>query len=235
MSDVQIDDFGRRQRKQSQGGDNWLGHIRAAVVSTIVLTILLGGVYPLVVWGIARLPGLRDKADGSLIVEKDGKVRGSRLIGQAFTGKGYFHPRPSAAGSGYDASLSGGTNWGPTNAKLVAGIADDPATKDVDESVAGVPQLAAAYRELNGLKPGEPVPADAVTRSASGLDPHISPRNAQLQLARVARERGLPEDRVRRLVEQHTDLPDLGVFGEAAVNVLTLNLALDEAVKIANK
>lgn len=229
MSEAKVYHSGGSNRSAPAANEGWASHLRAAVVSTLVLTLLLGGLYPLVVWAISRLPGLREKADGSLIVSQDGTVRGSRLIGQAFTGKQYFHPRPSAAGAGYDAASSSGTNWGPTNAKLVAGVPDDPATPDADESVAGVPQLAAAYRETNGLSASEPVPADAVTRSASGLDPHISPRNAELQVKRVARERNLPEDRVRQLVSEHTASPDLGILGDAGVNVVTLNLALDAA------
>lgn len=228
MNDNDNIDYGGVQRTTGNGDVPWTKHLRPAVVSTLVLTLLLGGFYPLAVWAIGRLPGLRHKADGSLIVDASGQVRGSKLIGQTFTGAGYFHSRPSGAGSGYDASLSSGTNWGPTNAKLVAGIPDDPATKDVDESVPGVPQLAAAYRTENGLKADEPIPADAVTRSASGLDPHISVRNAELQVTRVARERGLSPDQVLPLVRKNTDRADLALLGEAGVNVLLLNLDLNQ-------
>jgi K+-transporting ATPase ATPase C chain len=153
---------------------------------------------------------------------------GSDLIGQGFSAAAYFHPRPSAAGAGYDASASGGTNLGPTSAKLIHGIhrtlasgGDDPGNFD------GIGDLAAAYRERNGLAAGAPVPADAVTRSGSGLDPHISPANAELQVARVAKARGLPEESVRRLVARNTRGRQLGFLGEPRVNVLLLNLALD--------
>jgi K+-transporting ATPase ATPase C chain len=149
------------------------------------------------------------------------------LIGQSFTGPGYFHPRPSAAGAGYDAANSGGTNLGPTSAKLVNGVQDNPATKDTDGSFAGIKQLAQSYRKENGLPSGAPVPADAVTRSASGLDPDISPANAYLQAARVAKARGIPLDQIKRLIHEHTTGRQLGFLGEPRVNVLALNTALD--------
>jgi len=188
--------------------------------------VLCGVVFPLVITGIAQL-GFRRQANGSLI-ERDGRIVGSHLIGQGFSGPGYFHPRPSAAGGGYDAAASGGTNLGPTSDKLINGIhkklpngQDDPGNFD------GIRDLAAAYRQENGLPAGTALPADAVTRSASGLDPDISPANAELQVGRVAQARGLPADAVRRLVLAHTAGRTLGVLGEPRVNVLELNLALD--------
>jgi K+-transporting ATPase ATPase C chain len=153
------------------------------------------------------------QANGSLIVQ-NGQVVGSELIGQNFSSDKYFQPRPSAAGeSGYDAIASGGSNLGPTNKKLID----------------AVEQRADAYRKLNGLGPSDPVPGDAVTASASGLDPHISPANAALQAARVARARRLPEQQVRDLVARYTEGPQWFLFGEPRVNVLMLNLALDGA------
>jgi len=188
--------------------------IRGAVASTLILALVCCGLYPLIVFGIAQAL-FHDKANGSLIVEKDGTVRGSKLLGQQFAGEEYFHPRPSAAGNGYDAANSGGSNLGPTSQKL------NDAIKDRIE----------AYRKENGLKETDGVPADAVTASGSGLDPHISLRNAVLQTARVAKARNLGEDKVRALIQQYTDSPDLGVLGEAGVNVLKLNLALDALEK----
>ena len=209
--------------------DSWAARLRAAVVSTAVLTMLVCGVYPVVVWGISQTL-FPQKANGSLLTAPDGKtVIGSQLIGQAFTGERYFHPRPSAAGLGYDPSSSGGTNLGPTSDKLLRGIADDPATADVDESYAGVKQLVAAYRQTNGLPDATPVPADAVTRSASGVDPHISPANAKLQAARVARARGFSEADVLAAIGRHTEGRTFGLLGEPRVNVLMLNRALDAA------
>jgi potassium-transporting ATPase KdpC subunit len=182
--------------------------IYPAIAITVVLTVLLGIIYPLVVTGLAQVifPG---QAAGSLI-EKDGKVIGSRLIGQSFSGPGYFHSRPSAAGSGYDATASGGTNLGPTSQKLFE---------------TNVKTAADALKEEN---PNAPIPVDLVTASASGLDPHITPAAAEFQVPRIARERRMSEDEVRRLVSQHTEGRQLGFLGEPRVNVLELNLALDE-------
>ena len=184
--------------------------IRGAVMSTLVLAVVCCGLYPLLVFGIAQTV-FRDKANGSLIVDKDGTVHGSKLLGQQFADAKYFHPRPSAAGNGYDAANSSGSNLGPTSQKL------NDAIKDRIE----------AYRKENGLKETDAIPADAVTASGSGLDPHISLRNADFQTPRVAKARNLAEDKVRVLIHQNTDSADLGVLGEPGVNVLQLNLALD--------
>jgi K+-transporting ATPase ATPase C chain len=210
----------------TMSSDGWVTHLRAAILSTVAILILVSGIYPLIVWGLSQVL-FSHKANGSLIYSADGNTPiGSELLGQAFAGEGYFQPRPSAAGGGYDPSSSGGTNLGPTSEKLLNGIANDPAT-EADESFAGVKQLAEAYRAANGLAIDAPVPADAVTRSASGVDPHISPSNAKLQAPRVARVRGMNEADVVKLIDANTDSRGLGVLGEAGVNVLKLNLALD--------
>jgi potassium-transporting ATPase KdpC subunit len=184
---------------------------RAAIVSTLILVVVCCGLYPAVVWAIAQLafPG---KANGSLIVDQTGTERGSALIGQGFTGAKYFHPRPSAAGNGYDAANSCGSNLGPTSQKLNDQIKD----------------RIAAYRKENNLPDTEAVPADAVTASGSGLDPHISVRNAELQVARVAKARGVSADTVRALILRNTDSPTWGLLGDPGVNVLKLNVALDK-------
>jgi potassium-transporting ATPase KdpC subunit len=200
--------------------------LRPALLLTVFFVLLTGLAFPVAVWAIGSL-AFPDRASGSLLRDAQGKPVGSGLLGQSFARREYFHPRPSAAGSGYDAANSSGTNLGPTSDKLVKGIQDDPATKDVDETYLGFGDLAQAYREENGLAPDAPVPADAATRSGSGLDPHISPRNAELQVARVAKARNLAEARVRLLVTAHTQPRTLGIFGEPRVNVLELNLALD--------
>lgn len=201
--------------------------LRPAILLTLLFILVTGLAFPAAITGIAQVV-FPHQANGSLITQ-NGKVVGSEIIGQNFSKPEYFHPRPSAAGSGYDASNSSGTNLGPTSDKLINGIADDPATKDTDESYSGVKQLAEAYRKENGLAPDAILPADAVTRSASGLDPHISPRNAELQAPRVAKARGIDEARVRELIAANTDKPFVGVFGDPAVNVLKLNRALDAA------
>ncbi len=152
---------------------------------------------------------------------------GSALIGQQFTRPEYFHPRPSAAGSGYSGESSSGTNLGQTSAKLFEGTADDATTKNVDESFTGIKQLAEAYRKENGLAASFAVPVDAVTRSGSGLDPHISLANAKIQAARVAKARNLPLSDVLKAVKQYTQNRDFGFLGEPRVNVLLLNLGLD--------
>jgi K+-transporting ATPase ATPase C chain len=177
-----------------------------AVLYTIVTTALLGIGYPLLITGIARV-AFPKQASGSLI-EKNGDLIGSSLIGQSFSGDNYFHGRPSAAGIGYDPTSSGGSNYGPTNKKLIDRIASDTAIAQTDH-------------------PGVPVPIDLVTASASGLDPDISPAAAEYQVARIARKRKLSEDVVRGLVAQHTTQRLLGLLGEPVVNVLELNLDLD--------
>ena len=188
---------------------NLVAELRASIAATLLLAVLCCGIYPAVVWAVGQ--GLfSGKANGSL-VRVDGKVAGSSLLAQGFTAPKYFHPRPSAAGQGYDAANSSGTNLGPTSKKL---------TEDVKQRVAD-------YRTENGLAPDARVPADAVTSSASGLDPHISVRNATLQAARVAKARGIGEKDVLAKVGAHTEGRTLGLLGEPRVNVLTLNLSLD--------
>src|ERR1035437_2134046 len=187
-----------------------LSQLRQAVIVTLALAVVCCGLYPLIVFGIGQ-PLFPAKANGSLIVDAGGVVRGSRLIGQPFAADKYFHPRPSSAGNGYDPTSSGGSNLGPTSQKLRDAIA----------------QNITDYRSQNGLATNAPVPADAVTGSGSGLDPHISPQNAALQADRVAKARGLKSEQVRDLITQNTDRADLGFLGDPGVNVLRLNLALD--------
>jgi potassium-transporting ATPase KdpC subunit len=200
----------------------------ASLRMVLVFTVITGLIYPLVVTGVAQA-AFDDEADGSLVENAEGEVVGSSLIGQSFTEPQYFHPRPSAAGDGYDPTLSSGSNLGPTNDRFLTGEADDPSTPDVDESFDGVAARVEAYRAENGLDDDVRVPVDAVTASGSGLDPHISVANARLQADRVAEERGTPTGEVLALVDDHTDGRALGILGEDAVDVLELNLALDEA------
>jgi len=178
-----------------------------SVLMTIATTVLLGIIYPLVVTGLSQVL-FPHKANGQLI-EANGKVIGSRIIGQAFSSPGYFHSRPSAAGNGYDATASNGSQWGPTNQKLVDRVKGD---------------VAAAQAENRGV----PIPIDLVTASASGLDPEISLAAAAFQLPRVAKARGISEEQLRQLVAKHTDNRQLGFLGEQRVNVLELNLDLDK-------
>lgn len=199
--------------------------LRPAILLTLFFILVTGLAFPAVITGIAQV-AFPHQANGSLITQ-DGKVIGSEIIGQGFAKPQYFHPRPSAAGNGYDAANSSGTNLGPTSDKLINGVADDPKTKDTDESFDGVKQLAEKYRKENGLAADALLPADAVTRSASGLDPHISPRNAEFQADRVAKARGMDIAKVKELIAANTDAPFIGVFGDPAVNVLKLNRALD--------
>ena len=186
-------------------------------MGVIVLTFVTGCIFPLVLFALGRL-FYSSQAGGSLVT-RNGVVVGSRLIGQDFSRPEYFHPRPSAAGTGYDGASSGGTNLGPSNRKLIEDVR----------------QQAEKYRINNGLPPDATVPIDAVTRSGSGLDPHISPRNAALQVSRVARARGLSEDVVRRLVDGHTQGAQVGFMGNARVPVLELNLALDQAAPLKSR
>jgi potassium-transporting ATPase KdpC subunit len=205
-----------------------LGQLRPAIMSVLVITLVFGLLFPFAITAVAQVV-FHHQANGSLI-EQGGKVIGSELIGQNFSAPGYFHPRPSAAGNGYDASNSSGTNLGPTSDKLINGIHKKlPNGKDDPGNFDGIKDLAAAYRKENGMPDNAPVPADAVTRSASGLDPEISPANADLQVGRVAKARSLTEDQVRSLVGENTAGRTLGFIGEPRVNVLKLNLALDQA------
>jgi K+-transporting ATPase ATPase C chain len=186
-----------------------INELRISLIATLCLAVLLCGIYPAVVWGIAQclFPA---QANGSLI-EVQGQVIGSSLLAQSFTGKGYFHPRPSAAGDGYDAVSSGGSNLGPTSQKLVD----------------AVKERIAVYRAENKLAPEVLIPVDAVTASASGLDPHISVKNALLQASRVAQTRGISEEALRKMIAVRTEGRDIGIFGEPRVNVLMLNLDMD--------
>ena len=186
---------------------NLLKHIYPAIAMTVVLTLLTGIIYPYAITGLAQVL-FKEKAQGSLI-ERGGRVIGSRFIGQPFTGPGYFHSRPSAAGSGYDGTASGGTNFGPTSKRLIEEM------------------VKPAAKSRRAENPNALVPVDLVTTSSSGLDPHITPAGAEFQVPRLARERGVAEDELRRLIREHTEGRQFGVLGEPRVNVLELNLDLE--------
>ena len=193
--------------------------LRSAVMVTLIFAVVCCGLYPLVVFGVAQV-FFRDQANGSLIVDANGTVRGSKLLGQQFIADKYFQSRPSAAGNGYDATSSGGSNLGPTSSNLATTIT----------------QRIADYRTANGLATNALVPADAVTASGSGLDPHISLRNAELQAPRVAKAHNLSVEKILAVVRANTDPASLGFLGEPGVNVLKLNLALDQlGSQTANK
>jgi potassium-transporting ATPase KdpC subunit len=197
------------EASKPEGLKNLLSQVRISILATLSLALILCVVYPLVVWGVSQAL-FPYRANGSLVVRK-GTIVGSGLLSQGFRDPKYFHPRPSAAGQGYDAAASGGTNLGPLSRKLIETV--DQRVKD--------------YRAENNLSPETRVPADAVTSSGSGLDPHISIENAQNQAERIARVRGVSKNLILKKVEAHTDGRDLGILGEPGVNVLLLNLDLD--------
>lgn len=188
---------------------NLFAEFGRSIAATIFFAVVLCGIYPLIVFGVGQLL-FPHQANGSLLVDKSGKIRGSELLAQNFTGAKYFHPRPSA--NNFDAQNSGGSNLGPTSSNLLAQIS----------------QRISDYRSDNNLATNAIVPADAVTASASGLDPDISVANAEIQLPRVAKARGLSEEQLRKIVQQNASSRDLGIFGEPRVNVMTLNFALDQ-------
>jgi K+-transporting ATPase ATPase C chain len=192
---------------------NIIKNIKIGLISMVIILVIVCGIYPVIVWGIGQVL-FSHQANGSLIVH-GGKIMGSSLLGQGFIGTKYFHPRPSAAGTGYDGASSSGSNLGPLSMKRI-----DILAKRVSD-----------YRAENSLGSETPVPADAVTASASGLDPHISVKNALLQSSRVAKARGLSEEYVRAKIIENTEGRDLGIFGESRVNVLLLNLDLDKGKK----
>jgi K+-transporting ATPase ATPase C chain len=198
--------------------NNLIAQLRISLMATLSLAAILCGIYPLTVWVLSQ--GLFPaNANGSLVMG-NGKILGSSLISQEFTGPKYFHPRPSAAGHGYDATSSGGSNLGPLSRKLVETVR----------------QRVNDYKSENNLRPDALVPIDAVTASASGLDPHISVKNALIQAPRVAKARGLNEDLVLKQIKLHTEGRELGILGEPRVNVLMLNLALDStSMSLASK
>jgi K+-transporting ATPase ATPase C chain len=270
-----------------------LNHLRVSLIATVILTVICCGIYPLIVWGLSQAM-FHDQANGSLITDSSGAIIGSKLIGQSFSATRYFHPRPSAAGSGYDPTSSGGSNLGPTSAKLINGTTKPttmPAPRPTDPPVSGPDavdydgiklrlvnycsenniafELLWVQKDADGrelltvadkkvfitekgeidaaklvtafndgtraltVKAGEQIPADAVTASASGLDPHISPENAMMQLNRVADARKMSAQAVKQLIENNTDGRALGFLGEKAVNVLALNLALDQIAPVS--
>jgi len=189
-------------------------NLKIAILMTLVTTVLLGIIYPLVVTGLSQAL-FHDKANGQLVY-RNGQVVGSKIIGQGFTAPGYLHSRPSAAGNGYDAANSGGTNLGPTNQKLIDRVKSDTAA-------------------LQAENPGQPVPVDLVTTSASGLDPDITPAAAEFQVPRIAKARGISEQQVRETIARHTDGRQWGFLGEPRVNVLAVNLELDKLSKQSSR
>ena len=191
-----------------------LKEIKTSLIITLVLLVICCGVYPLVVFGAGQLLFAR-QANGSLVLDDKGNPIASTLLAQNFTADKYFNPRPSAAGTGYDSTSSGGSNYGATSQALHD----------------AVKQRVADYRKANNLTDSQPVPADAVEASGSGLDPHISLKNAALQVSRVAKARGISEDDLKALVAKYTDGPDFGILGEPGVNIVKLNLALDGKYK----
>jgi len=193
---------------------NILKEIKTSIIVTLALLIVCCVIYPLVVFGAAQLLFPR-QANGSLVLDGGGKPIASTLLAQNFTADKYFNPRPSAAGTGYDSTSSGGSNYGATSQALHD----------------AVKQRVADYRKANNLPDTQVVPADAVTASGSGLDPHISIKNAMFQLPRVAKARGMSEDNLKTLVDQYTDGRDFGILGEPGVNIVKLNLALDGKYK----
>jgi K+-transporting ATPase ATPase C chain len=196
----------------------FLTELRISIVATILFAVVCSGLYPVVIWGAGQLLFPR-QANGSILKSPDNKTRiGSSLLAQGFSGAKYFHPRPSSAGTGYDATSSSGSNLGPTSQKLI------------DQIKANIE----AYRQENGLSADISVPADAVTASGSGLDPQISLRNAELQTPRVAKERGLSPDVVKAEIAKATQKPFLGILGDPGVNVLLLNVALDAQQKTSS-
>lgn len=256
--------------------DGMLKHLFVSLVATIALAIIVCGIYPMIVWALSQLM-FHNKADGSLIKSPDGTVIASRLIGQQFSDAKYFHPRPSAAGNGYDPTASGGSNLGPMSAKLINGTTKPATMPNPKPGGEALPTVAVDYdgiqlrviryatenniglegslplkdfkdkdgnfdevKLVNAFNDGDhpltikatsPIPADAVTASASGLDPHISPENAAIQAQRVADARHIPVDEVKKLIAANTDGRDLGLLGEPGVNLITLNLALDKESK----
>jgi len=193
---------------------NILKEIKISAIITLVLLIVCCGIYPLIVFGAGQWL-FPKQANGSLVLDAAGKPIASTLLGQTFSADKYFNPRPSAAGTGYDSTSSGGSNYGATSQALHD----------------AVKQRVADYRKANNLPDTQPVPADAVTASGSGLDPHISIKNALIQLPRVAKARGMSEDDLKKLVEHYTDGRDFGILGEPGVNIVKLNLALDGKYK----
>jgi K+-transporting ATPase ATPase C chain len=188
--------------------------IKTSIIALVILTVICCGIYPLAVYGIGQLVFPR-QANGSLVLDTAGKPIASTLLGQTFAADKYFAPRPSAAGTGYDSTSSSGSNYGSTSTALHD----------------AVKQRIADYRKANNLPDTQPVPADAVEASGSGLDPHISVKNAVLQLPRVAKARNMSESDLKKLVDTYTDGPDLGIFGDPGVNIIKLNLYLDSKYK----